>query len=56
MFEPDSHVEPDDAALERLYRRSPGGALMIAGIGAAGVFVLWFAFYLLIFLPRGLLR
>ncbi len=56
MFEPDSLAEPDAAALERIHRRAPAGALAVAGIGTAVVFALWFAFYLLVFLPRGLLH
>ena len=56
MFEPDDLPEPDAAALERLAQRAPAGALTVAGIGTGVVFALWFAFYLLVFLPRGLLR
>jgi hypothetical protein len=56
MFAPDSLTEPDDVALERIYRRTPAGALTIAGIAMALVFALWFAFYLLVFLPRGFLH
>ncbi len=56
MFQADSLNEPDDDALERLYRQAPVGALTIAGIGTAVVFALWFAFYLWVFLPRGILH
>jgi hypothetical protein len=61
MFEPaaageSAAGEPDDAALERIYQRAPRGALTLAGIATAMVFVLWFAFYLFIFIPRGFLR
>jgi hypothetical protein len=56
MIEPDYPTDPDEAALERIYQRAPAGALTVAGIATAGVFVLWFAFYLLVFLPRGLLH
>jgi hypothetical protein len=56
MFEPDRLDEPDDAAIERIYQHAPAGALAVAGIGTAVVFALWFAFYLVVFLPRGLLH
>lgn len=56
MFEPDSLHDPDDAALEDLYQHAPAGALTVAGIATAVVFSLWLAFYLLVFLPRGLLH
>jgi hypothetical protein len=56
MFEPDDLSEPDAATLQQLTQRAPAGALTIAGIGTGVVFALWFAFYLLVFLPRGLLR
>ena len=56
MFEPDCLDEPDDAALEGIYRHAPAGALTVAGIATALVFALWLAFYLLVFLPRGLLH
>ena len=37
----------------RRHRRSgPGGAIAVAGIATAIVIALWFAFYLLVFLPR----
>ena len=56
MFAPDSHTEPDDAAMEQIYQRAPAGALAVAGAGTAVVFALWFAFYLWVFLPRGFLH
>lgn len=56
MFEPDDIGEPKAADLEQIYRRAPAGALAVAGIATALVFTLWFAFYLAIFLPRGVLQ
>ena len=56
MFEPDDLREPEAAQLEEIYRRAPIGAFTIAGIATACVFLLWFAFYLAIFLPRGVAR
>jgi hypothetical protein len=56
MFEPDDLSDGDASHLEQIYRRAPAGALTVAGIAMALVFALWFAFYLAIFLPRGLLQ
>jgi hypothetical protein len=56
MFEPDESSEGDVSELEEIYRRAPAGALTVAGCAMALVFALWFAFYLGIFLPRGLLQ
>ena len=56
MFEPDDSSEADDARLDEIYRRAPIGALTVAGIAMALVFSLWLAFYVAIFLPRGLLQ
>ena len=56
MFEPEDLREPETAQLEMIHRRAPSGAFAIAGIATALVFALWFAFYLAIFLPRGVSR
>jgi hypothetical protein len=55
MFEPDDLSDPDPATLEHIYRRAPRGALTVAGIATGVVFVLWLAFYMIVFLPRGFL-
>ncbi len=54
MFEPDDPDAYDAAQLEEIYRRTPVGALTVAGVATGLVFALWLAFYLVIFLPRGL--
>jgi hypothetical protein len=56
MIEPVEDHEPDPAVLEEIFRRAPLGALTVAGIATGLVFALWFVFYLLVFLPRGMLR
>lgn len=43
----------EDAAIERIVRSGPSGALAVAGTATAIVVALWFAFYFLVFLPRG---
>ena len=42
----------EDQAVETIVRAGPGGAIAVAGIATAIVIGLWFAFYLLVFLPR----
>jgi hypothetical protein len=42
----------EDARIDRIVAAGPTGAIALAGIAAAIVIVLWFAFYLLVFLPR----
>ena len=56
MFEPPDDREPDPANLEKIVRTAPLGALTIAGIATAIVFGLWLIFYVLVFLPRGMLH
>ena len=42
----------DDAKVEEIVSSGPHGAIAVAGIATAIVIGLWFAFYLLVFLPR----
>jgi hypothetical protein len=55
MTNPVSGGDPhhEDAAVEEIVRRGPSGAFAVAGIATAIVVVIWFAFYVLVFLPRG---
>jgi hypothetical protein len=45
-----------DDRVNRIVAAGPGGALVLAGIATALVVVMWFAFYLFVFLPRGPLQ
>jgi hypothetical protein len=42
----------ENESLDAIVRSGPLGALAVAGIATAVVVALWFAFYLLVFLPR----
>jgi hypothetical protein len=44
-----------DERVNRIVAGGPGGALVLAGIATACVVAMWFAFYFLVFLPRGAL-
>jgi hypothetical protein len=48
-------VAPEAAEdpVHTIVRGGPHGAIAVAGIATAIVVVLWFAFYILVFLPRG---
>jgi len=42
-----------DAAVDDIVQSGARGAAVLAGIATAIVIGLWFAFYLLVFMPRG---
>lgn len=42
-----------DRRVDEIVRRGPVGAFMVAGIATAIVTLIYFAFYLLVYLPRG---
>ena len=44
----------DDAALERVMREVPRGALAISGLTVGLLLVAWFLMYAYVFLPRGM--
>jgi hypothetical protein len=46
-------TESEDARVDKIVRSGPLGAVVVAGIATAIVVALWFAFYVLVFLPRG---
>jgi hypothetical protein len=48
-----SAPETEDARIDEIVRSGPKGAVVVAGIATAIVIALWFAFYFLVFLPRG---
>ena len=45
--------ENEDAQIDEIVRSGPRGAVAVAGIATAIVIALWFAFYFMVFLPRG---
>lgn len=45
--------ETEDAEIDEIVRSGPRGAVAVAGIATAIVIALWFAFYFMVFLPRG---
>lgn len=55
----EAHQGANDPEIERvdeIVRSGPAGAIAVAGIATAIVVALWFAFYFLVFLPRGVIH
>jgi hypothetical protein len=48
-----SSPQTEDAQIDEIVRSGPRGAVVVAGIATAIVIALWFAFYFMVFLPRG---
>ena len=47
---------PQHEQVDEIVRRGPCGALALAGTAVVIVAALWFAFYFLVFLPRGVIQ
>jgi hypothetical protein len=43
----------EDAAVEEIVSRGPSGTFAVAGLATAIVVAIFFAFYFLVYLPRG---
>lgn len=56
IYEPsDTSIQSPDAnqaAVDDIVSRGPGGALALAGAAVIIVLAIWFAFYLFVFVPR----
>lgn len=50
---PPQRAQDDPDRVDRIVAEGPHGALVLASIATALVVAMWFAFYLLVFLPRG---
>jgi hypothetical protein len=48
-----SPIESSDEEVERIVASGPRGAIALAGVATLIVVAIWFAFYLLVFVPRG---
>jgi hypothetical protein len=46
----------EDAAVEEIVGRGPAGTFAVAGLATAIVVLIFFAFYFLVFLPRGVVQ
>ena len=50
---PSASPETEEARIDEIVQSGPRGAVVVAGIATAIVIALWFAFYFMVFLPRG---
>ena len=50
--DPTPDMESQDAAVNGVVLAGARGAIVLAGIATAIVVALWFAFYVLVFMPR----
>jgi hypothetical protein len=46
----------EDAEVDAIVEKGPRGALAVAGVAVAIVIAMWFLFYFLAFLPRGVIH
>jgi len=46
-------VQRMDDEVDAIVGRGPSGAFAVAGVATAIVVAIWFAFYFLVYLPRG---
>ncbi|MFM0099210.1 hypothetical protein PQQ87_26670 [Paraburkholderia nemoris] len=51
-----SAVPPTDEEVERIVAAGPHGAIAVAGVATLIVMAIWFGFYFLVFLPRGVIH
>ena len=51
-----SATPPTDDEVERVVAAGPHGAIAVAGVATLIVVAIWFAFYFLVFLPRGVVH
>ncbi|WP_027797927.1 hypothetical protein [Paraburkholderia acidipaludis] len=52
--DPARRAEPE--RVDEIVRHGPRGAIAVAGIATAIVIAIWYAFYFLVFLPRGVIQ
>jgi hypothetical protein len=51
--EPTDNARTQEESADEIVSRGPSGAFAVAGIAAAIVVALYFAFYFFVYLPRG---
>ncbi|QQC62597.1 hypothetical protein [Paraburkholderia ginsengisoli] len=51
-----SAAPPTDDEVERVVAAGPHGAVALAGVATLIVMAIWFGFYFLAFLPRGVIH
>ncbi len=54
--DPPRDVDDEDEAVDAIVRRGPVGAFAVAGVATAIVVAIYFAFYFIVYLPRGVVQ
>ena len=52
----DASAKSEEERIEEIVRSGPRGALFVTGIAVTIVIAMWFLFYFLVFLPRGVIK
>ena len=52
----DHRTDPREREVDEIVSRGPAGAFAVAGIATAIVVAIYFAFYLFVYLPRGVVQ
>ncbi|CAB3798766.1 hypothetical protein LMG28614_04837 [Paraburkholderia ultramafica] len=55
-YDTHSATPPTDDEVEHVVKAGPHGAIALAGVAAVIVMAIWFGFYFLAFLPRGIIH
>ena len=50
------HDRSEDEAVDRIVREGPAGTWAVAGVATLIVVAIWFLFYFVVYLPRGVLE
>ena len=53
---PEAAAVDDQSRIDAIVERGPSGAFAVAGVATAVVVAIWFAFYFLAYLPRGVMQ
>ena len=53
---PERDRAAEDSAVDEIVSRGPSGAFAVAGIAMAIVVAIYFGFYFLVYLPRGVMQ
>lgn len=53
---PSEQQEAEDQAVDDIVRRGPAGAFAVAGVATAIVVAIYFIFYFVVYLPRGVVQ
>jgi hypothetical protein len=50
------HEDAEDRRVDDIVKRGPGGTFAVAGVATAVVVAIYFIFYFVVYLPRGVVQ